>query len=622
MAENGWRKRINVGTNQDKYHTMFLSLIMLAVALSLSVIAAWYSIAGLAAIFAAAVLPIMIMGGILELAKVVVTLWLHEYWTRCRWLMKCYLVPAVFMLMVITSMGIFGFLSKAHSDQTLISGDVQSKIAIYDEKIKTSRDNIEANRRALKQLDEAVDQSMARSTSETGADKAVAIRKGQARERARLQAEIVAEQKTISKISEERAPIAAEIRKVEAEVGPIKYIAALIYGDNTDVNTLESAVRWVIIILVTVFDPLAIMMLLAATEGMKWSREKKQTDNDDVELLHKTVPAHITEVTVPAPTEPAHETESDNDSKPQFDNNNNWRMWPFPKRDVAHAYPPDNGPLTTEQIVQLQQSPEALNLPTLHKQVQSDLFADLDDDYGNCYKCNTALLNAPGIGSFCPNKECNVLDNVLDAEEPVVLVDAATTLEPVPEPTQTIVEQEQAAESVQDVDVVAVPEQESAQDIVDQEPAVDDDELNEMDPATKAAARRWKDANPSRTLKFQRKLYDTGQIDQLPWMSSDYYIQPVADNAEIRETQSGFGTAFPEDPVKGDTYVRIDRLPSVLYKFNGYNWIEVDKDQNNRYAYNEAYIDHLIAKIDSGVYDPELLSETERDQIEHRLTGN
>jgi len=254
---------------------------MLAVALSLSVIAAWYSIAGLAAIFAAAVYPIIIMGGILELAKVVVTLWLHEYWSRCRLLMKCYLVPAVFMLMVITSMGIFGFLSKAHSDQTLISGDVQSKIAIYDEKIKTSRDNIEANRRALKQLDEAVDQSMARSTSETGADKAVAIRKGQARERARLQAEIVAEQKTISKISEERAPIAAEIRKVEAEVGPIKYIAALIYGDNTDVNTLESAVRWVIIILVTVFDPLAIMMLLAATESLKWAREKPREEIED-----------------------------------------------------------------------------------------------------------------------------------------------------------------------------------------------------------------------------------------------------------------------------------------------------------------------------------------------------
>ena len=124
---------------------MFLSLITLAVALSLSVIAAYYSIAGLTAIFAAAVVPIMIMGSILELAKVVVTIWLHEYWSRARWLMKLYLVPAVLMLMLITSMGIFGFLSKAHSDQNLVSGDVQAKIAIYDEKIKTEKENIEVN---------------------------------------------------------------------------------------------------------------------------------------------------------------------------------------------------------------------------------------------------------------------------------------------------------------------------------------------------------------------------------------------------------------------------------------------------------------------------------------------
>ena len=159
---------------------MFLSYLTLAVALCLSVIAAYYSIAGLAAIFAAAVIPIVIMGSILEIGKVVVTLWLHEYWSRCRWLMKLYLVPAVAVLMLITSMGIFGFLSKAHSDQSMISGDVQVKIAVYDEKIKVSQDNIDANRKALKQLDEAVDQVMGRSTSETGADKAVAIRKSQA----------------------------------------------------------------------------------------------------------------------------------------------------------------------------------------------------------------------------------------------------------------------------------------------------------------------------------------------------------------------------------------------------------------------------------------------------------
>lgn len=119
---------------------MFLSYLTLFVALSLSLVAAWYSIIGLAAIFAAAVVPIIIMGSFLELAKVVVTVWLHEYWHRCRLAMKIYLVPAVVMLMIITSMGIFGFLSKAHSDQSLVSGDVLARLAIYDEKIKTAKE--------------------------------------------------------------------------------------------------------------------------------------------------------------------------------------------------------------------------------------------------------------------------------------------------------------------------------------------------------------------------------------------------------------------------------------------------------------------------------------------------
>jgi hypothetical protein len=251
---------------------------MLFVALCLSAVAAFYSIVGLTAIFAAAVIPIVIMGSILEVAKLVVTVWLHEYWKQAKLTMKLYLVPAVGMLMLITSMGIFGFLSKAHMDQSMVSGDVQAKIAIYDEKIRTERENIDVNRKALKQMDEAVDQVMGRSQDEKGADKAVAIRRAQQKERGRLLADIAEAQKKITVLNEERAPIAAEVRKVEAEVGPIKYIAALIYDDNPDANVLEKAVRWVIILLVIVFDPLAVMMLLAATESMAWERRRRNED--------------------------------------------------------------------------------------------------------------------------------------------------------------------------------------------------------------------------------------------------------------------------------------------------------------------------------------------------------
>ena len=261
---------------------MTLAWLLLLTGLTISAVAIYYSVVGLTAIFSAAAIPIIIMGSALEVGKLVCASWLKANWERAPRFMKYYMVTAVIVLMIITSMGIFGFLSKAHSDQSLVSGDVQSKIAVYDEKIKTAKDNIDANRKALKQMDEAVDQVMGRSQDEKGADKAVAIRRGQQKERARLQSEITAEQKIISQLSEERAPIAAEVRKVEAEVGPIKYIAKFIYGEAAaDENMLEKAVTWIIILIVVVFDPLAVIMLLAAQMTFGWGR-KQPSINDFV----------------------------------------------------------------------------------------------------------------------------------------------------------------------------------------------------------------------------------------------------------------------------------------------------------------------------------------------------
>lgn len=258
----------------------------LLVALTLSAIAAWYSILGLTAIFAAAVIPIIIMGGALEFAKVVTTVWLHRYWHRASWKLKLYLIPAVMALAFLTSMGIFGFLSKAHSDQTLVSGDVAAKVELIDEKIKIARDNIAMNQKALQQMDSQVDQLLGRTTDDTGANRAVQVRRQQAAERNRLNNEIATEQAAIAKLNEEAAPIRAEIRKVEAEVGPIKYIAAMIYGDNPDANLLERAVRWVIILIVFVFDPLALVLVLAAQSSYKWldddlrNRKKEEEEED------------------------------------------------------------------------------------------------------------------------------------------------------------------------------------------------------------------------------------------------------------------------------------------------------------------------------------------------------
>jgi hypothetical protein len=311
---------------------MIFSILLALSGLTLSAVAIYYSVIGLTSIFAAAFWPVVVMGTTLEVSKLVAASWLKAHWSQIPKLMKTYMSIAVIILMFITSMGIFGYLSKAHLDQNIVSGDVMSKISIFDEKIKTSKDNIDANRKALKQMDEAVDQVMGRSQDEKGAEKAVQIRRSQQKERARLQSEIIAEQKTIASLNEERAPIAAEVRKVEAEVGPIKYIAALIYGADPDQNILEKAVTWVIMIIVFVFDPLAVLMLLAAQMTWAWRKEE-----NDVQLVHDTVPVYVEEPI--------------NDAK----------------------YEPDDGPLTNEQIEQIQELAKE-DLPKGEVVVKDQLF--------------------------------------------------------------------------------------------------------------------------------------------------------------------------------------------------------------------------------------------------------
>ena len=269
-----------------------LSTLALITALTLSGIAAWYSVVGLTAIFAAAVIPIIIMGGSLEVAKVVTTIWLHRYWDKCKWAMKTYLTGAVIVLAVVTSMGIFGFLSKAHMDQGIPTGDVAAQISLLDEKIniqkeliKSERENIESARRALSQLDAQVSARLDRGTSEASAERSVQIRAAQRRDRQAYTKEIDEAQvrieksnATIQSLSLEKAPLASQYRKIEAEVGPIKYIAALIYGDNPDNATLERAVRWVIILLIFVFDPLALMLVIAAISSYKWEFDEKKEE--------------------------------------------------------------------------------------------------------------------------------------------------------------------------------------------------------------------------------------------------------------------------------------------------------------------------------------------------------
>ena len=279
--------------------------LLFASALGLSSVAAYYSIMGLAAIFAAAKIPILVMGSLLEASKLVVASWLYRSWKEIPLLMKAYFTTALVILMLLTSMGIFGYLSKAHLDQAVPTGDISAKLALLDEKIKTEKENINVGRRQLQQMDAQVDQTLSRTTDDKGTERSLQIRRGQQKERSALLTDIGSAQSRIARLNEERAPIAAEVRKVEAEVGPIKYIAAIIYGDSADVNTLEAAVRVVILLIVSVFDPLAVLLLIAANWQLNRQKPMVSVTDQITDSVTQTAPEHVVQVdlTVPEPLE-------------------------------------------------------------------------------------------------------------------------------------------------------------------------------------------------------------------------------------------------------------------------------------------------------------------------------
>jgi hypothetical protein len=274
---------------------MPLAFLTLITGLAISAVAIYYSVIGLAAIFSAAVIPIIVMGSILEVSKLVSAWWLKANWYRAPFLLKSYMLVAVVVLMLITSMGIFGFLSKAHTDQAITSGDVSAQVYLIDEQIKVERENIANAQSLIKQLDDAVvginasgiDREIrlrdGTTRTQSAAERALSVRRSQAKDRANLTKQIEEAQQKILTLQQKKAPIAAEMRKVEAEVGPIKYIAKLIYGDNPDNNILEKAVTWVIITIVFVFDPLAVLLLLASQMSFQWAREEKERNDELVQ---------------------------------------------------------------------------------------------------------------------------------------------------------------------------------------------------------------------------------------------------------------------------------------------------------------------------------------------------
>jgi len=251
---------------------MLTIIIVFLSAISISVIAAGYSILGLATLFAGAVVPIIAMGSALEVGKLVAASWLYHNWrSDIPRLLKAYLFTAIIVLIFITSMGIFGFLSKAHLDQVKPTSGNNIKIELLDKQINQQQLIINRAEKQLSLLDKALEVYIDKEYVTRGLKE----RAKQEEERNTLNSAINNASDKIAELTNSKASLSLEQDKIEAEVGPIKYVAELIYGENAEQN-FDKAVRIVILILIFVFDPLAVLLLIAANISLKQWRMKRQ----------------------------------------------------------------------------------------------------------------------------------------------------------------------------------------------------------------------------------------------------------------------------------------------------------------------------------------------------------
>ena len=570
--------------NSDKYNTMIFGILTLITALSISAVAIYYSVAGLMAIFAAAALPIMIMGGTLEIAKLVTAVWLHRYWKQATWWLKAYLSTAVIVLMFITSMGIFGFLSSAHIEQTSASEESVARVETITSEIARQTTIIERAEGRIKQLEssgtgsdanvqaqidkeqERIDTAYARiqpaideqnriigsqaklyqdeldridtamqtvagyidSGDKENYKKAQAIigvrpdgafgsgstraytawkdaknaerqvlltniqqatnnpqaraaaeeirrlrqtveaqisesnklinrlraNIGKTDNSAQIQTEIDAQQERIKlanteidTLSEERIALEAEYRKLEAEVGPIKYIAEFVYGDSADKNMLEEAVRWVIVIIIFVFDPLAVLLLIAAQYTFEFRRKELEDEHGERLRLERE----------------------------EYERARAQAIVDNPGFTIDDPLPSSNDD----------------TFDTLPKQKE-----EVDDTNTIDETVNVTEYEPVGeVLSEEPIAEPNATNRGLEQDE--IQPDGLTTIEVVELYNETETDLERIRrETYEELDT-----NESVKDLKQQ----------------------WKTDNPEENLKLYKKLYIQGKIDNLPWLEG--YVQ-------------------------------------------------------------------------------------------------
>ena len=740
------RRKLSFG---DKY---VLPTITFLSGIAISAVAVWYSVAGLVAIFAASAFAITVMGIALEVGKLVTAVWLHRYWEYANKWLKYYLSAGVIILMFITSMGIFGFLSKAHIEQTSMSQEQVAQIETLDAKeqrsqnkmvrwseeiarlmkgedvrvdnlivreqnalkelytqIETEKDSVrkdvdkqieqqnvrlkqaqdrkDADIKAAKirledatfggsQYDEAVEKAKNREIgvassaqreirninarlntriAEIDANYKPSVDTINARiQKLRTQANVKTEdidtrvaelegfieqeQTVLDDVREAKMGYETEYRKLEAEVGPIKYVAQFLYGNIEDKNVLESAVRWVIIIIIFVFDPLAVGLLIASQMAFGFGTPQERQEG---QWKPKPPPPPP-----PAPkpkkkkTDPEPQPEPDPEPEPPK---------PKPKRKaIRRKVVKEVGSSTKgkpEEVLKrkpiVKKEPKSKVVKFTKPKQEEVLYTP--EDFTPTSKVFQFKSDKPGKVETT-DKEITIMP---DNEEPIKIpIREVKKKAPTPKKKPTIKKKDNVVKLptkptpklVEEVpwqrpsytDVIEKPTLQPKPKLEKPKPIVSEpkqmtiaehvesytEETPEQIEYKENQKRVWKAIHPEETVKPHKIKKKAGYIRELPW---EQLVLPTADDLPDLKGRSDFGTKFPSKPSKGDTFLRVDNLPHTLYKWNSKKWITVDKKQNSSYAINNQYLEHLIAQISNGEYDPDLLSDKERDELTEYL---
>jgi hypothetical protein len=259
---------------------MYFGLLTLFTALAISTVAAWYSIVGLMAIFSGATTAIMIMGVVLEIGKLICASWTFTNWKTSPFVMKTYFIGAVIVLMLITSLGIFGFLSRAHIAQSNPTILLEERILRIEQKIGQKNTQINRYQGRLDTIDDALQKYIELGAVSKGLKKIGEMEN----ETTLLNTKIEGLEKEIDDFTDEKFSMKTEVSLAEVETGPIRYVASMLYDDVSE-GELEKAVRWIIILLIFVFDPLAVVLVIAANISLRDYRKERKMATRTVTVM-------------------------------------------------------------------------------------------------------------------------------------------------------------------------------------------------------------------------------------------------------------------------------------------------------------------------------------------------